>query len=254
MAGPCTLPGDMSFIRLLALSYLAWALVFVVTATLMAHLPLPEGTNQGARSAVAQKAGKAVAQVDLAPEATVPRPLGPRAWVPLDLPSPQPPLAQEPKQKPSEAIQAPPKVIPPDRPKPSAPLQVALNTKRIALPPKVIPSNQPKPSAPPHVAMNAKRVVAPTFRIPDPPSDAFLPDLPKRPAPLRVAKNKQSRAMPAFHIPDPPPDAVANLPNLPKHPAPSRIARNKRHSTTPIFHIPDPPPLDAPIFGHAEHV
>ncbi len=54
--GGCMPSGDMSFIRLLALSYLAWALVFVIAATLMAHLPLPEDIARAhaAQSALAQ--------------------------------------------------------------------------------------------------------------------------------------------------------------------------------------------------------
>ena len=48
----------MSFIRLLALSYLAWAAVFVVTVILVAHLPLPENMRRGT-GARAQKTANA---------------------------------------------------------------------------------------------------------------------------------------------------------------------------------------------------
>jgi hypothetical protein len=92
----------MSFIRLLALSYLAWAAVFVVTVILVAHLPLPgdlaAGNNtafQTGRNAMRPPPDKtqsrAVARLDLAPLASGPGPVAR-----LDLP-PLAPLAGPPE-------------------------------------------------------------------------------------------------------------------------------------------------------------
>src|SRR5215469_12370242 len=84
----------MSFIRLLALSYLAWAAVFVVTVILVAHLPLPGdlATGNGAavhtgRNAVQPPTDKTqsrvVARLDLAPVARLDlAPLAPVAGAP----------------------------------------------------------------------------------------------------------------------------------------------------------------------------
>jgi hypothetical protein len=55
----------MSFIRLLALSYLAWAAVFVVTLILVAQLPLP--ANVAAGNGAPVQTSTNVARVDLAP-------------------------------------------------------------------------------------------------------------------------------------------------------------------------------------------
>ena len=67
----------MSFIRLLALSYLAWAAVFVAAMVLVAHLPLPGNAIGGTGAPVARTAAIAppagepevhkVARLDLAP-------------------------------------------------------------------------------------------------------------------------------------------------------------------------------------------
>jgi hypothetical protein len=171
--------GDMSFIRLLALSYLAWALVFVIAATLMAHLPLPEDIARDARSALAQKAGKAVARIDLTPQAPVSPAQDFRTWARADVAPPQPQVVQAPQQKPGEADQVSPNAI------------------------AILPD---LPQAPARIARNERRAATPAFRIPDPPADAIaiLPNPPKPPAPVRAAR-KERHATPAFHIPDPPP-------------------------------------------------
>jgi hypothetical protein len=98
----------MSFIRLLALSYLAWAAVFVVTVILVAHLPLPGDLAAGNGAAV-QTGGdamqpppnktqsRAVALLDLAPVARLDlAPLVPMAGPPEPLvPAPSPENMQQ---------------------------------------------------------------------------------------------------------------------------------------------------------------
>src|SRR5215469_16677566 len=84
----------MSFIRLLALSYLAWAAVFVVTVILVAHLPLPgdRAAGNGAAVQIGRNAmqpspdktqSHAVARLELAPVARLDlAPLAPLAGPP----------------------------------------------------------------------------------------------------------------------------------------------------------------------------
>jgi hypothetical protein len=98
----------MSFIRLLALSYLAWAAVFVVTVLLVAHLPLPGELAAGngaavqtGRNAIQPRPDKtesrAVALLDLAPVARLDLvPLAPLAGPPEPLaPAPSPEITQQ---------------------------------------------------------------------------------------------------------------------------------------------------------------
>jgi hypothetical protein len=172
--------GDMSFIRLLALSYLAWALVFVIAAMLMAHLPLPEDIARDARSALAQKAGKAVARIDLTPQAPVSPAQDFRTWARADVAPPEPQVVQAPKQKPGEADQIPPDTI------------------------AILP-DLPLPPLPKRVARSERHAATPAFHIPDPPAYAITMP-PKPPAPARAARKERHAApTPAFRIPDPPP-------------------------------------------------
>ena len=140
----------MSFIRLLALSYLAWAAVFVVTVILVAHLPLP-GNTPAATGARAHKTENAatrlppgkpelhmVARLDLMPVAPLP---GPAAS--SDVSPPQPPVAPEPEAKP---IQSPPvaAATPPVSPlSPRRPSRNRAQRHSLILPPAPVPVARP---------------------------------------------------------------------------------------------------------------
>jgi hypothetical protein len=276
----------MSFIRLLALSYLAWAAVFVVTVILVAHLPLP-GNTPAATGARAHKIDNAaiqlppgkpeshmVARLDLAPVAPFPSPTSNSDVLP-----PQPPVAQEPEPKP---IQSPPvaAATPPVPPQPPAAKPEPRSVAQIGLAPAPVPVARPDASpAKPHVVNEAQnkpslqqeRVAA----SPEPP----LPRTPERTrGPTHLAS-----AQPAFHMPEPRQSVIAAPPIRPRPPAleptpanrqpapakpafhipdppPSSLAnlpvhlqlaasqKRKRASVEPAFRIPDPPPLEAPIF------
>jgi hypothetical protein len=247
----------MSFIRLLALSYLAWAAVFVVTVILVAHLPLPENTPPatGARAHKTENAairlppGKPeshiVARLDLTPVAPLPGPA-----VSSDVSPPQPPVAPEPEVKP---IQSPPvaAATPPVPPQPPAAKPEPRPVAQLDLAPAPVPVARPHGDVSPpepHVmkepqnkasSLQQGRVAA----LREPP-------LPRTPAHPRGPTHLAS-AEPAFHIPDPP---ASSLANLPVHLQLAASQKRKRASVEPAFRIPDPPPLEAPIFRHARFV
>ncbi len=146
----------MSFIRLLALSYLAWAAVFVVAVILVAHLQLPGGTAWGPGTP-AQKTAKVVAQplankpeapavarLDLTPETPVLPQRDARVPARADVTPPKPHMVQEP-QKPADF----------GRP----PSGVTVNLPELPQPP--VPA--------PVAASKHPSSATPDFRIPDPP-------------------------------------------------------------------------------------
>ena len=173
----------MSFIRLLALSYLAWAAVFVVAVLLVAHLPLagnsaagigaPAQTVKGTTlMPLARQDSHVMARLDLAPVAPKPGPVeAPTQADALFMP-PQPRVVQEPQRS---VIAAPP------------------------LQPRE-PTRANRHSAP----------ARPAFSIPDPPPSS-LANLPADLQPTASRNKKRASAEPAFHIPDPPPLEAGRL-------------------------------------------
>jgi len=233
----------MSFIRLLALSYLAWAAVFVVAMLLVAHLPLPGNAVWGTSAPVARIGtlqarpqadkpdARKVARLELAPVPPIPSsPANDNVTLP------QPPLTEEPQPKPELSKQSPPVAVtarPPARP-----------VARLDLAPAPVPVPRPLADVPPpkpHVVSEPK--LKPSDKL-QPARVATLPKSPSPPAPAHArGRPHLASSQPAFRIPDPPPSSLANLP---AHLQPAASRNRKRASVEPAFHIPDPPPLEAP--------
>src|SRR5579863_891144 len=207
----------MSFIRLLALSYLAWAAVFVVAVVLVAHLPLPGNAGGGTDAPVARTsalapppAGKPdvrkVARLELAPVPAIPSPPADG-----DVSLPLPPVTQEPESKPDVSRQSPPVAV---AAKPVSPRSPGAKpgprpVARLDLAPAPVPVPHPQADAPrptPHVVNQPQHKRS--FREE---RVAALPGLPRASARTRGPTHLAS-AEPAFRIPDPPPSSLANLP------------------------------------------
>ena len=228
----------MSFIRLLALSYLAWAAVFVLAVILVAHLPFPAGMatrsttpdHKTVRIATRLPPPEThVARLELAPVTSIPNPPATD-----DVSPPTPPAAPEPQQMPSQAKQSPPAAVafkPPSAQLPTAtPKPRPVARLELASPP--VPVARPHADASPakpHVVNEPKR--SPSGQ---PRGVATLPSSPTAPSRAGASSHLAS-AKPDFRIPDPPASSLSNLP------APMQ----KRAAAEPPVHIPDPPPLEA---------
>ncbi len=262
----------MSFIRLLALSYLAWAAVFVVAVVLVAHLPLPGNAGGGTSAPAARTsavapppAGKPdvrkVARLELAPVPPIPTPTTTE-----DVKQPELPAAQGPELKSSPSQQLPPVAVA-AKPGPRAVARLDLAPAPVPVPrphadvppptPHVVNQPQHKPSlrqervaAQPGLPRAAARTRGPThlasaepaFHIPEPRRSVIAAPLlrPREPTPVN---RHPVPAKAAFRIPDPPPSSLANLP---AHLQPTASRSRKQAAAEPAFHIPDPPPLEAP--------
>ena len=236
----------MSFIRLLALSYLAWAAVFVVAVVLVAHLPLPGNAVGGTHAPAARTAtvsaappadkpdARKVARLELAPVPPIPSPPAMD-----DVTPPEPPAAQA-EPKPDLSKQSPPVAVAvkPASPRPPAARPEPRAVARLDLAPAApVPVARPhKDVAPPkpHVVNEPWHKLALTEK----PRPRPVAALPPAPAQARGLTHLAS-AKPAFRIPDPPPSSLSNLP---VHLQPTGPQNGKRASAG--FHIPDPPPLE----------
>ena len=235
----------MSFIRLLALSYLAWAAVFVVAVILVAHLPLARNAVGGTSAPAARTAtvspppaARKVARLELAPVPPIPNPPATD-----DVTSPKPPVAQPAESKPEPSKPSPPAAVvakpilpqrPTARPEPRAVARLDLVPAPVPVPRPhgdVLPSKPRVVHEPQHkLALTEKPQPRPVAAPPAAPAQA------RGPTHLASAK-------PAFQIPDPPPSSLSNLP---VHLQPTASQNRKRAAGEPAFHIPDPPPLEAP--------
>lgn len=251
----------MSFIRLLTLSYLAWAAVFVVTVTLIAHLPFPSAPATPARK-TGKEAGqsmpvrpgpRAVARLDLVPETPLSIPRSAGGETHAEVMPPEPPIAREPAHtvaipRPSKTIVIMPELPKSPVPRPASSIKQLASAKPvvripIAPPLAVIPPDLPKPNVPaPRPERTHLASAEPAFRIPDPPKYA-MSDLPvPSPPSTHLASAGQ-----VFRIPDPPPYALAPQ-DLSKPTGPvQRRAGGPLAGIKQAFRIPDPPPLDPPL-------